>query len=54
MTLIVFQRAALDPCVLVASLPLASRSPNNTLNTDRQQSNACWFAPRLRGAGGLA
>ena len=27
---------------------------NNTLNTDRQQASACWSAPRVRGAGGLA
>jgi hypothetical protein len=27
---------------------------NNTLNTDDQQASACWFAPRVRGAGALA
>jgi hypothetical protein len=36
----------------VATLP--SAMPNNTLNTDRQQASACWSAPRVRGAGGLA
>ncbi len=28
--------------------------PNNTLNTDRPNASAFGFAPRVRGAGGLA
>jgi len=34
--------------------PDANGRANNTLNTDRQHASACWSAPRVRGAGGLA
>jgi hypothetical protein len=31
-----------------------SNEPNNALNTDRPNATAFGFAPRVRGAGGLA
>jgi hypothetical protein len=41
-------------CRLTNRCNKAMQMPNNTLNPDSRQANACRSAPRVRGAGGLA